>query len=147
MLTRLCTALAIALLAAVAAVRVGVAERPQLGDATAAADKARFLVIGVRSSAAHNLVDGFVSCENGFERKVTFGPVGAGFHRFTVDASHRLGVFTQMSMQRCFYIARLRVTQVGYDAKIAACAGGESREPTCDPNSPVGGMVGVQGSR
>jgi hypothetical protein len=64
-----------------------------------------------------------------------------------VDASHRFGVFKQMSGQRCAYIARLRVNQVGYDAKIAACAGAKSGEPRCDPDSPVGGMVGVQGSR
>jgi hypothetical protein len=147
MLTKLCSALAMVLLAAVTVVAAGAAERPRLGDATAAADKARFFVIGLRSSAGHNLVDGFVSCEDGFERKVTFGPVGAVFHRFTVDASHPFGVFKQMSSQRCFYIARLRVNQVGYDAKIAACAGAQSREPRCDPNSPVGGMVGVQGSR
>jgi hypothetical protein len=147
MLTKLCSALAIVLLAAVAVVTVGGAERPRLGDATAAADKARFFVIGVRSSAGHNLVDAFVSCEDGFEGKVSFEPVGAGFHRFTVDASHPFGVFKQMSIQRCAYIARLRVNQAGYDAKIAACAGGAPREPTCDPNFPVGGMIGVQGSR
>ena len=147
MLTKLCSALAMVLLAAAAVVTVGVAARPRLGDATAAADKARFFVIGVRSSAGHNLVDGFVSCEDGFQRRVSFGPVGAGFHRFTVDASHPFGVFKQMSIQRCAYIARLRVNEVGYDAKIAACAGAQSREPRCDPNSPVGGMVGVQGSR
>ena len=146
-MTKLRSALAMVLLAAVAVVAVGVAERPRLDDATAAADKARFFVIGVRSSAGHNLVDGFVSCENGFERRVSFGPVGAGFHRFTVDASHPYGVLKQMSIQHCLYIARLRVNQVGYDAKIAACAGAKSAEPKCDPNSPLGGMVGVQGSR
>jgi hypothetical protein len=147
MFSKLCSALAMVLLAAVTVVTVGVAERPRLGDATTAADKARFFVIGVRSSAGHNLVDAFVSCEDGFGRRVSFGPVGAGFHRFTVDASHPLGVFKEMSIQRCVYIARLRVNQVGYDAKIAACAGGASREPKCDPNSGVGGMIGVQGSR
>ena len=147
MLAKLCSALALVLLAAAAVVTVGGAERPRLGDATAAADKARFLVIGVRSSAAHNLVDAFVSCEDGFERRLSFGPVGVGFHRFTVDASHPFGVFRQMSLQRCVYIARLRVNQVGYDAKIAACAGGASTEPECDPNSAVVGMIGVQGTR
>jgi hypothetical protein len=42
MLTKLCKALAMVLLSAVAVVAVGVAARPRLGDATAAADKARF---------------------------------------------------------------------------------------------------------
>jgi len=147
MLTRCCSALAMVVLVAVTVVPVGVAESPRLGDATAAADRALFFVIGVRSSAAHNFVSGFVSCENGFQRRVSFAPVGAGFHRFTVDASHPSGVFKQMSIQPCIYIARLRVNQASYDAKIAACAGRKPTEPKCDPNSTVAGMVGVQGSR
>jgi hypothetical protein len=64
-----------------------------------------------------------------------------------MGSRHRFGVFTQMSSQRCNYLARLRVNQGSYDAKIAVCGGSKSREPKCDPNSTIVGMVGVQGSR
>jgi hypothetical protein len=135
------------LLAAATVVAPGGAENPRLGDATAAANRAHYLVIGIRSSAARNLVYGFVSCENGFERKVAFAPVGAGFHRFTVDAAHPAGVYGQMTLQHCDYVARLRANQAAYDAKIAACAGTRAPEPRCDPDAASVGMVGVQGSR